>query len=71
MMSDPIKAARLAEASEALHQLIIGKRTVKVMVDGQSVEFTAANRADLEAYISRLTSELAGAQPYRALRVVF
>jgi hypothetical protein len=71
MMSDPVKTARLAEASDALHQLQIGKRVVKVMVDGQNVEFTAANQASLEAYVSRLTAELAGRPPHRALRVVF
>lgn len=70
-MSDPTKAARLAEASEALHQLMIGKRVVKVMVDGQNVEFTAANKDHLEAYISRLTAEISGRRQYSALRVVF
>lgn len=64
-------AQRLAEARLALHALVLGQRVVKVMVDGQSVEFTPANRADLEAYIANLEAALAGETPRRAIAVVF
>jgi hypothetical protein len=62
---------RLAEARLALHELVLGKRVVKVMVDGQSVEFTPATRADLVAYIADLEAAAAGLAPRRAISVVF
>jgi hypothetical protein len=70
-MTDVAAQGRLAEAQTALHELMLGKRTVKVMVDGQSIEFTATNRADLEAYIARLQAQVAGRPAFRALPVVF
>jgi hypothetical protein len=56
-MSDT--AVRLNEARNALHLLVIGK-SARVVVDqnGERVEFTAANRAALEAYISALEGGL-------------
>lgn len=45
---------RIAEAETALHQLSIGKRVAKITRDGKAVEFTPANRADLERYLGGL-----------------
>lgn len=70
-MTDIVTQGRLSEAQTALHELMTGRRVVKVMVDGQSTEFTAANRADLEAYIARLQAAVAGRPAFRALPVVF
>lgn len=70
-MTDTVTQGRLAEAQTALHELMTGRRVVKVMVDGQSTEFTATNRADLEAYIARLTAQVASRPAYRAIPVTF
>jgi len=53
---------RLTEAENALHDLQIGK-SLRVFVDqnGERVEYTAANRRDLTAYIDRLKTQLSGA----------
>lgn len=51
----------LDEARTAYHQLMTG-RSARVVVDGGSgerVEFTAARKADLYAYIKELESKLA------------
>ena len=47
--------ARLAEAEQALHSLMIGG-SARVVVDsnGERVEFTAANSGRLRAYIQEL-----------------
>ncbi|HVL26311.1 MAG TPA: gpW family head-tail joining protein [Thermomicrobiales bacterium] len=57
---------QLAEAKEALHQLVIGKM-VRVVVDqnGERVEFTMTNIAALRAYIADLEARIAGASTYR------
>jgi hypothetical protein len=51
---------RLDEAKAALHDLMTG-RAVRVVVDqnGERVEYSVANRANLLAYISMLEAELA------------
>lgn len=49
---------KLADARNALHHLLTGKKAVRVQKDGRMVEYTPASRRDLEAYISRLESEL-------------
>jgi len=51
-------ATKLTEAKAALHMLMIG-RSARVVVDqnGERVEFTAANRSALEAYIASLENE--------------
>ena len=53
---------RIADAKAALHDLMTGRR-VRVVVDqnGERVEYSAANRADLSAYIAMLEAELANA----------
>lgn len=52
--------AWLADAQNALHNLNTG-RMPRVVVDqnGERVEFTAANRSGLVAYINSLTAQLA------------
>lgn len=51
---------RLDEAKAALHDLMTG-RAVRVVVDqnGERVEYSVANRANLMAYIAMLEAELA------------
>lgn len=57
---------QLNEAREALHLLITGQSTVRVQRDGKLVEFSPANRRDLENYITQLESQLGvGAQGRR------
>lgn len=63
---------RLSEAREALHAVTIGKQVASVEVDGQKIQFSLdSNITELRAYISRLETQIAGAQSKRALRVVF
>lgn len=53
--------AMLAEAKTALHQLMIGRRSVKVIADGgYTVEYSAANIDRLKAYIADLEAQIAG-----------
>ncbi len=49
---------RLAEARAALHQLMLG-RSAKAITDqnGDKVEFTQTNKADLIAYIQSLEAQ--------------
>lgn len=51
--------AQIAEAEAAYHNLQLGL-SARVVVDsnGERVEFTAANRADLALYIQKLKSQL-------------
>lgn len=50
----------LDEAKAALHKLVIGQSAASVMYDGRRVEFTHANKQNLEAYIARLETSLGG-----------
>lgn len=54
-------AEQLADAKAAYHELLVG-RSARVFVDqnGERVEYTAANRADLRKYIQELEAEIAG-----------
>jgi len=54
-------AERLTEAEAAYHDLLMG-RQVRVFVDqnGERVEYTAANRPALAAYIDGLKRQVAG-----------
>lgn len=53
-------AERLVEAETAFHDLQIGKSArVFVDSDGTRVEYTAANRAELQKYIQSLKAEIA------------
>lgn len=61
-------AQRLAEAEDALHNLLVG-RGVQTLQDqsGEAVTYTAANVARLRAYIAELKAELSGTtRPLRA-----
>jgi hypothetical protein len=53
----------LEQAKTALHQLMIGRRSVKVIADGDyTVEYSAANIDRLKAYIADLEAQIAGTQ---------
>lgn len=54
-------AQRLVEAEDAYHQLVTGT-SARVFVDqnGERIEYTAANRGALQAYIQQLKIEIAG-----------
>lgn len=49
---------QLAEARNALHALVLGKKAVRLQKEGRMVEYTPTNRRDLEAYISALESRV-------------
>jgi hypothetical protein len=53
---------KLADAKHQLHLLVTGQQA-RVFVDqnGERVEYTSANRADLRKYIESLKAEIAGA----------
>lgn len=55
---------KLQEAEDALHALLLGQQA-RVITDqnGERVEFNAANRSALIAYIARLKHEIAGTSP--------
>ncbi len=59
---------RLDEAKAALHDLMIG-RGVRVVVDqnGERVEYSVGNRANLLAYIAMLEAEIANLGKPRAV----
>lgn len=59
---------RLAEAEDALHNLMIGESVVTVTTDDRTATFTAANSDRLRAYIHELKVALGEAAPRRALR---
>lgn len=60
-------ATRLAEARNALHQLMLGKQVVKIETTGtvgQSLTYTPADIERLKSYIKQLSIE-AGELPRR------
>ncbi|WP_421906791.1 gpW family head-tail joining protein [Mameliella sp.] len=61
---------RLAEAENALHDLLLGQQAVEVRdSNGESIRFTPARREELRRYIRELTEEIAGAQkPARTIQ---
>ena len=48
---------KLAEAKEALHQLLTGRKIATVGYGDRRVSYTQANISDLRAYISELEAE--------------
>ncbi len=60
--------AWLTEAESAFHALATGKRAVKLAYDGESLEYTAADRQALSAHIERLRSLLNETGPSLAPR---
>ena len=65
--------ARLTEAETALHKLIVGKTTVQLSYQGESLTFTTADEGRLRLYISELRNQLGlgGPSRTRSRRVVF
>lgn len=61
--------AELDEARAALHKLLIGKKVAKVSVNGRTMEYSEANRADLERYIANLEVSLGTSTQRRPARV--
>lgn len=52
---------KLDDAQLQYHLLVTGRQAnVFVDMNGERVQFTTANRQDLQAYISQLQAELAG-----------
>lgn len=47
-------ADKIEQAEQALHDLAIGKATVRVAIDGRIVEYKHADLDALRAYVSRL-----------------
>lgn len=56
---------QLNEARQALHQLLTGQAMVSIQRDGKRVDFTPANRRDLENYINQLEGQLGVGAPRR------
>lgn len=65
--------ARLTEAETALHKLIVGKTTVQLSYQGESLTFTTADEGRLRLYINELRAQLGllTTSRTRARRVVF
>lgn len=63
-ISTEVLRARLEEAETAYHSIVLGG-AVKVVVDqnGERIEYTAASRASLLAYIMYLRQQLGDATP--------
>lgn len=51
---------RIEEAENALHELSLGKRVVKISRNGKSLEFNQANVSDLRRYITEMKNQLGG-----------
>lgn len=68
-----ILLARLTEAEAALHKLMVGKASVQLSYQGESVTFTTADEGRLRLYIGELRAQLglANASRSRSRRVVF
>lgn len=63
----------LSEARAAMHALMTGQQAAKLAYDGESVEYTMANKADLAAWIRELETRLGqrtSSRP-RARKVLF
>lgn len=56
---------QLQDARNALHLLLTGQSTVSIQRDGKKVDFSPANRRDLENYISQLEGQLGVGGPRR------
>jgi len=70
-VSQDVLLAHLAEARQALHALEIGRRSIKVMVDGYMVEYSRANLDQLRAYEKRLIALINGRPVGGAINVIF
>jgi len=64
----------LKEAQDAYHDLLTGKKAVKVERSGRMVEFTRVNKSDLQTYINELQAAInpeTGGRNRRPARMVF
>lgn len=52
-----ITTQQLTEARTALHQLLTGQAMVSITRDGKKIDFSPANRGDLERYIDQLEAQ--------------
>lgn len=59
---------QLQEAQTALHNLMTGKAVVSLQRDGRRVDYTPANKAQLQNYINQLESQLNARSARRAFR---
>lgn len=50
-------STQLQQAKQALHELLLGKKAVKLQQNGRSVEFKPADVSELRAYIAQLETE--------------
>ena len=68
-----ILQVRLNEAETALHKLMVGKASVQLSYQGESVTFTTADEGRLRLYIGELRMQLglASTSRTRSRRVVF
>lgn len=73
MTDRSILLARLTEAETALHKLMVGKASVQLSYQGESVTFTTADEGRLRLYIGVLRAQLglASTSRSRSRRVVF
>jgi hypothetical protein len=63
----------LAEARQALHELNIGRRAIRLNhgTNQKGVEYQRADRAALRAYIARLEAQIAGGGAPSGISIVF
>lgn len=54
------ESEKLQEAEDALHELSLGKRVVKISRNGKAIEYSAANMTDLRRYITELKQSING-----------
>ena len=66
-----VARARLAEAEQALHQLLIGRRPIELRNDTGTVRYHPGEESRLRAYIRQLKVEAGLARPARAIGVAF
>ncbi len=53
---------RITEAENALHELSLGKRVVKITRNGKSLEFGQTDSVSLRRYITELKNQLGGSR---------
>lgn len=67
--------AMIADAGAKYHQLLTGRLSVRVVVDGQDTEFNRTRPADLKAYLDGLSAQreqlLGGLPTIGAIGIVF
>jgi hypothetical protein len=61
---------QLDEAIAVRHQLMLGKAVVSLQLDGRRMEYSKANLATLETYISQLRRQIVG-RPVQRGRVTY